>query len=102
MQSEHAWSLSTADGAAPPSVADARPRIRLCVNATIGKSTQILYAGRPEFIMAKGFDVTVVCASSEEYEAIRARAQGRPRGLFQDFRFAPIVEVLELNGCPRQ
>jgi len=77
-------------------------RIRLCVIATIGKSIQILYAGRLEYLMANGFDVRVVCASSEEDEAIRARAQGQLRGLFQEFRFAPIVEVLGLNGCPRQ
>jgi len=57
----------------PPSVADALPRIRLCVIATIGKSIQILYAGRLEFFMANGFEVTVVCASSELDDAIRAR-----------------------------
>lgn len=102
MQSEHAGNLSAADGAAPPSVADALPRIRRCVIATIGKSIQILYAGRLEFFMANGFDVTILCAWSEEYESVRVRTQGRLRGFFQEFRFAPIVEVLGLNGCPRQ
>ena len=48
-------------------------RIRLCIIATIGKSIQILYAGRLEFFMANGFEVTVVCASSELDDAIRAR-----------------------------
>jgi len=48
-------------------------RIRLCVIATIGKSIQILYAGRLEYLMANGFDVTVICAPSELDEAIRAR-----------------------------
>jgi glycosyltransferase involved in cell wall biosynthesis len=48
-------------------------RIRLCIIATIGKSIQVLYAGRLEFFMANGFEVTVVCASSELDDAIRAR-----------------------------
>jgi glycosyltransferase involved in cell wall biosynthesis len=48
-------------------------RIRLCIIATIGKSVQILYAGRLEYFMANGFEVTVVCASSELDDAIRAR-----------------------------
>jgi len=73
MQPEQAGNLSTADSAAPPSVAAALPSIRLCIIATIGKSIQVLYAGRLEFFMANGFEVTVVCASSELDEAIRAR-----------------------------
>jgi hypothetical protein len=77
-------------------------RVRLCAIATIGKSIQILHTGRLDYLMANGFDVTVVCAPSELDAAIRARVQRRLRGLFQGFRFAPIVEVLGLNGCPRQ
>jgi len=41
--------------------------------ATIGKSIQILYAGRLEHFLANGFEITVVCAPSELDEAIRAR-----------------------------
>lgn len=41
--------------------------------ATIGKSIQILYAGRLEYFLANGFEITVVCAPSELNEAIRAR-----------------------------
>jgi glycosyltransferase involved in cell wall biosynthesis len=48
-------------------------KVRLCVLATIGKSIQVLYAGRLEYLSASGFDVTVGCASSEDDEAIRAR-----------------------------
>ena len=48
-------------------------KIRLCVMATIGKSIQILYAGRLEYLIANGFEITVVCAPSELDEAIRAR-----------------------------
>ncbi len=73
MQPEPAGNLSTTNSAAPPSVTDALPSIRLCVIATIGKSIQILYAGRLEYFIANGFEVTVVCASSELDEAIRAR-----------------------------
>lgn len=73
MQPEQAGNLPNADGAAPPGVADALPPIRLCINATIGKSIQVLYAGRFEYFMANGFEVTVVCASSELDDAIRAR-----------------------------
>ncbi len=51
----------------------ARRNIRLCVMATIGKSIQILYAGRLEYMMSQGFEITVVCASSELDDAIRAR-----------------------------
>lgn len=58
---------------ASESAAPGPRRIRLCVIATIGKSVQILYAGRLEFFMANGFEVTVVCASSELDDAIRAR-----------------------------
>lgn len=47
--------------------------MRLCVMATIGKSIQVLYAGRLEFLLAMGFDITVVCASSELDDAIRTR-----------------------------
>ena len=58
-----------------PSVSrSARCRLRLCVIATIGKSIQVLYAGRLEHFVAGGFDVTVVCASSELDSAIRAQA----------------------------
>lgn len=73
MQPEQAGKLSTAVGAAPPSEVDALPVIRLCIIATIGKSIQVLYAGRLEFFIANGFEVTVVCASSELDDAIRAR-----------------------------
>jgi glycosyltransferase involved in cell wall biosynthesis len=48
-------------------------KIRLCFMATIGKSIQILYAGRLEYFTANGFEITVVCAPSELDEAIRAR-----------------------------
>lgn len=41
--------------------------------ATIGKSIQILYAGRLEYFLESGFDITVVCAPSELDDAIRAR-----------------------------
>lgn len=47
--------------------------IRLCIVATIGKSIQILYAGRLEYFLANGFEVTVACAPSEVDEAIRGR-----------------------------
>jgi glycosyltransferase involved in cell wall biosynthesis len=47
--------------------------IRLCVIATIGKSIQILYAGRLEHLAANGFEITVACASSEDDDAIMAR-----------------------------
>jgi len=73
MQPEHARNSSAAVGAALLSGGGAPPSIRLCVIATIGRSIQVLYAGRLEFFMANGFEVTVVCASSEEDEAIRAR-----------------------------
>ena len=48
-------------------------KIRLCVMTTIGASIQVLYAGRLEYLSANGFDITVVCASSELDQAIRAR-----------------------------
>jgi glycosyltransferase involved in cell wall biosynthesis len=48
-------------------------KLRLCVMATIGKSIQVLYAGRLEYFVAQGFDITVVCASSDLDDAIRAR-----------------------------
>jgi len=73
MQAEQAGNLSTVVSAAPPSEADALPGIRLCIIATIGKSIQILYAGRLEYFISNGFEVTVVCASSALDEAIRAR-----------------------------
>ena len=66
----------SAPGHATSSVAcgfhEPRP-IRLCIIATIGKSIQILYVGRPEYLNANGFDVTVGCAPSELDDAIRAR-----------------------------
>jgi len=95
---------NAAVNAAPSGACDSHlpRRIRLCVIATIGKSIQILYTGRLMYLMDNRFDATVVCASSEEVDAIRTHVQGRLRGLFQEFRFAPIVEVLGLNGCPRQ
>ena len=49
------------------------PRIRLCVLATIGKSIQILYAGRLEHLAANGFEITVACASSEDDDGIVKR-----------------------------
>jgi glycosyltransferase involved in cell wall biosynthesis len=55
-----------------PSVSPNKP-IRLCVMTTIGVSIQFLYGGRLEYLQAHGFDVTVVCASSELDDAIRAR-----------------------------
>jgi len=73
MQPEQTGNSSVADGAAAPTAADALPMIRLCIIATIGKSIQVLYAGRLEYFAANGFDVTVVCASSELDDAIRAR-----------------------------
>jgi len=51
-----------------------RPRrIRLCVLATIGKSIQVLYAGRLEHLSANGFEITVACAPSEDDAAIATR-----------------------------
>lgn len=50
-----------------------RAPVRLCVLTTIGKSIQVLYAGRLEFLASAGFEVTAVCASSEDDAAIRAR-----------------------------
>src|SRR5688500_5592903 len=47
--------------------------IRLCVIATIGKSIQVLYAGRLEHLAGNGFEITVACASSEDDDAIMAR-----------------------------
>lgn len=47
--------------------------IRLCVVTTVGSSIQVLYRGRLEYFAAHGFDITVVCASSELDDAIRAR-----------------------------
>src|SRR5688572_5677913 len=52
---------------------DSLRTIRLCILATIGKSIQILYAGRLEHLTANGFDITVACASSEENDAIVKR-----------------------------
>ncbi len=67
--------LNIAERNAPPvlSSADNSRRIRLCVIATIGKSIQILYAGRLEYLIQNGFDVTAICASSDLDAAIRAR-----------------------------
>lgn len=48
-------------------------KVRLCIMATIGKSIQVLYVGRLEYLIANGFEVTVVCAPSELDDAIRAR-----------------------------
>jgi glycosyltransferase involved in cell wall biosynthesis len=45
----------------------------LCVLATIGKSIQILYAGRLEHLSANGFQITVACASSEDDPGVVAR-----------------------------
>jgi glycosyltransferase involved in cell wall biosynthesis len=47
--------------------------IRMCVLTTIGPSIQTHYRGRLEYFNAHGFDVTVVCASSELDDEIRAR-----------------------------
>jgi glycosyltransferase involved in cell wall biosynthesis len=63
---------SPSSGHAPRQAPDPQT-IRLCVLATIGKSIQVLYAGRLEYLSASGFDVTVCCASSDDDEAIRAR-----------------------------
>jgi glycosyltransferase involved in cell wall biosynthesis len=52
---------------------DSLRTIRLCILATIGKSIQVLYAGRLEHLTANGFDITVACASSEDDDAILAR-----------------------------
>jgi glycosyltransferase involved in cell wall biosynthesis len=64
---------STLTASPPLQSASDSNRVRLCVIATIGRSIQVLYAGRLEYFAANGFDVTVVCASSELDEAIRAR-----------------------------
>ena len=58
---------------APAFGGDRPPIIRLCVIATIGKSVQVLYAGRLEHLAAHGFEITVGCASSEDDDAIVAR-----------------------------
>lgn len=62
-------------GPAPDAHGESRPSqvLRLCVMATIGKSIQVLYAGRLEYLVSQGFDITVVCASSEMDDAIRGR-----------------------------
>jgi glycosyltransferase involved in cell wall biosynthesis len=56
-----------------PPVAGVSVPIRLCVLATIGKSIQVLYAGRLEHLSANGFEITAVCASSEDDAAISSR-----------------------------
>lgn len=47
--------------------------IRLCIIATVVTTIQVLYRGRFEYFKKHGFDVTVVCASSDQDDQIRAR-----------------------------
>ncbi len=69
----HPPPASTGLAANAPRHVPQRQKLRLCVMATIGKSIQVLYAGRLEYFIEQGFDITVVCASSDLDDAIRAR-----------------------------
>lgn len=75
-------------------LAAARERpIRLCVMATVASSVQVVYRGRLEYLARRGFEVTVVCAPSDQDAAIRARGVRlitvplrRPIAPWQDLR----------------
>jgi glycosyltransferase involved in cell wall biosynthesis len=47
--------------------------IRMCVVTTVATSIQVLYQGRLEYFQQRGFQITCVCAPSDEDERIRAR-----------------------------
>src|SRR5690554_6884505 len=67
--------VRTSDAArASPAVLPAFARhVRLCTVCTIGKSIQILYEGRLEYLAARGFSITAACAPSEDDDDIRSR-----------------------------
>ena len=64
----------TAASADPGTPTDPAPRpIRLCVMATVDITIQNLCRGRLEYLIARGFEVTVVCAPTPMADEIRRR-----------------------------
>lgn len=49
------------------------PHIRLCVMATLDISIQNLFRGRLEYLMQRGFEITVVCGPTRIADEITAR-----------------------------